>query len=653
MGRSAGIIGEKCHWAVLFFSIAGSAVLAVALGQDSGFDLLNYHYYSGFAFLYKPFGYDFAPAQIQSFHNPLMHVVSYVALANLPARAAAALFGAVQGLNFYLLFLISVILFSNLKYPFRFILSLTNAAAGFYGIASMTELGSTYGDNLVSIPVLVGLLLILRRLKTGCVSGRDAFVDLAVSGFLVGAALGLKFTAAAYGLAVLLAVPLVSWRERSLVRITAALWGGFIIGFAAAYGFWGARLYSTYGNPFFPYLNGIFRSAYFGPGNFLDERFFPATRLQALFYPFFFGQKNLLVSEVEFRDIRLALCYAAVILLTAVALVRFAGRAGRRAAHVPAERKDLCLAFLVLFFAISYIGWLRLSSIYRYLSVLELLAPAFLALTISRFSKRESSVLWASVVLSAAIIAAAAPVNFGHREFDDNLLKVQAPPIDGLENSLVLMTGYSPTAYIAASFPVSTRFARISSTFSTPGRNAFVDREISKITGAYDIRHTFAYIAGGEEIGLARLDSSAYGKRIDARSCYEVRSGSDNRGFLCGMEGSGIKSRQKPSPEVGYFPRYAESGNFRVEGRSEGEYLKLRIAGLSAMSLDILCTLDGEMMPPVRNWSLDSSTVLRVGPFSRAGEYRIVGIRDSGGPDPDLWIRADLEIRVDARLKRP
>ena len=649
MSGSGGTLQDKNHWAVLVVSIAGSAALAVALGQDSGFDLFNYHYYSGFAFLHKPFGYDFAPAQIQSFHNPLMHMASYVALANLPARAAAALFGAVQGLNVYLLFLISLILFSNLKNPFRFILSLANAVAGFYGIASITELGSTYGDNLVSIPVLMGLLLILRRLKTGSLSGKKALVDLAAAGFLVGASLGLKLTAAAYGLAVLLSVPIIFWRDRSRAHITAALWCGFIIGFAAAYGFWGAKLYATYGNPFFPYLNGIFHSPYFEPSNFLDERFFPATRLQTLFYPFFFIQTNRLVSEAEFRDIRLALCYTAVILLAAAALARFAGRARKRDAFVPAGREDFCLVFLLTFFAISYMGWLHLSSIYRYLSVLELLAPAFLALTVSRFFKRESLVFWSSIVLNAAIIAAASPINFGRQEFRNDLLKIEVPQVRELDKSIILMAAspHQPIAYIIPSFPASTRFARISSSFSIPGKNTYIDRKILNILASYDNSHTLAFVPDGEEIGLTRMDASAYGKRVDARSCYEVHSGSDNRGYLCGMEGIPIDSRQKPVPEVGYFPQYAEAGSIRVGVRSEGKYVKFRIAGLSAKSLDVLYTFHGEMMPPVRNWLADSPGTLSLGPLSRAGEYRILGIRDSGSSDPDLWIRVDVDVRLD------
>lgn len=46
-----------CHWFVLFLSMAAGAGIAVRLGQGNSFDVLNYHYYSGFALLHKPFNY--------------------------------------------------------------------------------------------------------------------------------------------------------------------------------------------------------------------------------------------------------------------------------------------------------------------------------------------------------------------------------------------------------------------------------------------------------------------------------------------------------------------------------------------------------------------------------------------------------------------
>lgn len=634
------------HWTILILSVTASAGLAVLLGQDGGFDLLNYHYYSGFSLLQKAFGYDFAPAQIQTFHNPLMHVFSYLALAHLSAKFAAALLGAVQGLNFYLVFRISQILFFDFSKTYRYLLGLSCAGAGYYGIASKTELGSTYGDNMVSILVLTGLLLAMRRLQTGWISSKRATAAFAAAGFLVGAAFGLKLTSAIYLLGLLLALPLSLLKTQHWGRVAMALACGSAIGFLAAYGYWGASLYWSYQNPFFPYLNQTFHSPYFDARNVVDDRFFPRSWQQILFYPFFFAQRNQWVSEIEFRDVRLALCYAAIILLSIVGLIRFTR--GKPSAAAAVASGDRCLLFMGIFFVISYMSWLRISSIYRYLSVLELIAPLFLALAIHRFLKKEPAVFLSSLALNLIIIASAVPINFGRAEFANDLLKLQVPRIRELDQSVVLMTGYEPTSYIVPSFPEGTRFVRLSSTFTTPGRNPFLSAEIRKILSRYEKHHTFAYIQNAQEIGPMRLDASAFGIKIDAQACYEVRSleRKQNRGYLCGVAGETMQTEALPVPEVRYSPQFIKAENVTFSGRVAGNYFNGQIEGIGSGLLDVLYELDGEMMPPIRTLSLNFSTRLNLGPLSRSGAYRIIGIRDSIRPEPDIWVPVDIQFRI-------
>jgi hypothetical protein len=637
---------EDRHWAILIVSVTASAGIATMLGQDAGFDLLNYHYYSGFSLLKKAFGYDFAPAQIQSFYNPLLHLLSYLTLANFSAKAAAALLGAFQGLNVYLVFRISQILFSEFSRIYRCLLGLSCACAGYYGIASKTELGATYGDNMVSILVLTGLLLVVRRLQTGWMSGKKATAVFAAAGFLVGAAFGLKSTAAIYLVGLLLALPLSLLKTRHWGRVTMALACGSAIGFLATYGFWGVNLYLSYQNPFFPYLNRTFRSPYFDISNFFDERFLPGNWHQTLFYPFFFAQRNQLVSEIEFRDIRLALCYAAVILLSVTGLVRF--MRGIRDVPSVVSSSNRCLLFMGLFYVVSYVGWLRLSSIYRYLNVLELVAPLFLALAIHRFLIKEAAVFLSSLTLNIIIIASAVPINFGRMEFANDLLKLQVPRIRELDQSIILMTGYEPTSYIVPSFPEKTRFVRISSTFVIPGRNRFLDAEIREILSRYDKRHTFAYVQNAQEIGLARLDASAYDIKIDSHSCFEVRSleRKQNRGYLCGVAGEDVPTEEMPVAEPRYSPKFAKVEDVKISGWAAGNYFSGQIEGVRSGLADILYELDGEMMPTIRRWPLDASTLLHLGPLSRNGNYRIIGVRDSVGPEPDVWVPVYAEFRI-------
>jgi len=633
------------YWTILILSMTVSAGLAIALGQDGGFDLLNYHYYSGFALLHKPFGYDFAPAQIQSFYNPLMHVFSYLTLAHLSAKSAAALLGAVQGINFYLVFRISQILFAGWGKRYRYILGLVCAGAGFYGIASKTEMGATYGDNVISIPVLAGLLLVLALLRMGEISGKKATAILASAGFLVGAAFGLKFTCAIYLLGLVLAYPLTIVRSRGWGQAATVLACGATIGFLATYGLWGTKLYSSFQNPVFPHMNEAFQSPYYESTNFFDDRFLPRNWQQTIFYPFFFMRNTRLVSEVNFRDVRLALCYVAIATLAATLLLNFRSRRETAAGD---NATDSCLIFLALFFAVSYAGWLRLSSIYRYLAVLELLAPAFLALTINRFLKKESAVLITTGALTVFMVAYASPISFGRMEFTNELLKVQVPQIGELDHSVVLLSGYEPIAFIVPSFPHHTRFVRVSSTFSTPGKNRFLDTEIQRILSGYDLRHRFAYVPNVQEIGQMRLDASAYGTKIDANSCYEIRSQDrgQNRGYLCGVAGEPMLTGEKPAPEIRYVPKFVQVEGVELSGSAESNFLNGRVQGIRTGVVDILYELDGELMPVIRRWALEDTRLIHLGPLSRDGNYRVIGIRDSNAPDPDTWIPVNIDFRI-------
>lgn len=640
---------KNYHWIVLFVSIAASAGIAVGLGQDVSFDLFNYHYYLGFAFLHKPFTYDLAPAQIQSFHNPLLHVLSFLALSSFPGKIAAASLGALQGLNFYLVFQISQTLLSGLKNPYRAVLSLSNAAVGFYGIASCTELGTTIGDNMVSILVLSGLWIVLRRLPSGRIQGSRSPIAFIFAGFLIGCASGLKMPASMYVLAVAFSAAIVFLKMRCFRSFIIPLCGGLMVGFLAAYAFWGYNLYSSFQNPFFPYLNKIFHSAYYDFENFRDTRFLPRNLNQIFFYPFAFIQKNRLAAEIEFRDLRFALCYIAVVLLAGICLFRFfkSGHKGERSGTD--KPHDFRLPFLTLFFFLSYIIWQQQSSMYRFLVVLEMLAPVFLALVISHFLRTKSLVFWSSMVLNLIIIAAAIPIQFQRQNFDDDFLKLQIPKIHELDESVVLMTGYEPISYIVPSFPANTRFVRLSSTYSTPGRNAFLDREIRKLLALYDREHTFSYIPAIDEIGLARLDTSFYGKMIDLHSCFEIRSGERNRGYLCRLSGSSIQEEENYAPELRSSRRFHKADSIQLDAHAVDRYIDCHITGIQADSVDILYTLNGETMSPARNWPMDSPSSLHLGPVNRSGTYGIIGIRDSSQAEPDLWIPVHASVRIDLK----
>ena len=666
--------GGGIHWLVLILAMAASAWAAVRLGQDVNFDVLNYHYYDGFAFLHKPFSYDFAPAQVQSFFNPLMHALSYLLLSSLPGKIAAVVLGAVQGINCYLVFQISETLFRRWRAPYRHILSLGNAAAGFYGAASLTELGTTFGDNLVSIMTLTGLLLLLRWLSADADRPQKSRFLPACSGAIIGIAFGLKLTVVTYVTGVSLALLTVLLLRRNRTKPLVAFYGCLALGFLAAYGFWGAHLYSDFRNPVFPYLNSVFRSPYYAPENTMDLRFLPRNLEQTLFYPFFLARKNHLASEIQFRDARLALCYAAVILLAGFGLLRRFGRAAAPRDRSVGPAPDSNLLFLTLFLAISYLAWQQLFSIYRYLAALELLAPTFLALALARLIHSRSLVLGLSLLLNMGICRSVIPADFGRQKFDDGFLRVRVPPVPGIDRSVILMVNDEPTSYVIPSFPRTTRFVRISSNFLSPGQNRKLEEIITGMLAPYDDSRTFVYLANPGEKEIARADLAFYGKELDDRSCWEIDSSTGNKGYLC-------RTRTLPRPETRpapapppksapspisvpspatvpippatRAPAFVKQPQVGLEvipseiqaGRDTVQY---HVIGLKAEAVDILYSIDGKQMPPIRKWALPAQNIIRIfaNGGTRRGLYHFIGIRDSAAADPNQWIELDVYATV-------
>ncbi len=648
--ETAGTIHMR--WPLLPAAMAVSAFFALRLGQDISWDVLNYHYYSGFAFLHKPFGYDFAPAQVQSFFNPLLHVITYLMLAHLPAVMTGAILGAIQGLNLYLIFEISEVFFRRWPGWYRHILSVGCAATGYYGTVTIFELGTTFGDNLVSILILTGLLLLLRYLLP---YGRSySRLPLFFAGVSIGVAFGLKLTTGVFAISIALAFPIslpLLWRDRA--RRTAVLYAGLALGFIAAYGAWGWQLFQEYRNPVFPYLNSLFRSPFYDLENTLDARFLPQTWQQVLFYPFYFAQKNQLVSEIQFRDARLALCYVAVLLVAGFGIYRrFRGTHTAFAGGNHPDR-DRHLLFLGLMFPISYILWQHISSIYRYIIVLELLAPAFLTLVLVHFLGRRLLTLGLSLVLNLFLCIAVIPADFGRQPYNDDFLRVTAPSIPDLDKSVVLMVGDEATSYMIPSFPPSTRFLRITSNFLFPGRNVRLDERIRAALSRYDDAHTFVLLASREEMGQAHLDTSYYGKKMNDRSCLEIGCPSGICGLLCPISTIPEPTGSEPSTPISSVTTLRKLEHVRLEvapaeAVAGKDTLIYQVIGLKASAVDMLYTLEGELMPPVRNWSLDAQQRIRVpiGAASRKGEYHIIGIRDSRDESSSEWIAVDARVRV-------
>lgn len=443
----------------LFFGL-----LALFLGQDANWDLRNYHLYNPFAFLHHRLDFDMVPAQVANFYNPLLHIPFYWAVMILPPMVTGFLIGAIQGLNFPILVGIarSVMGEEREHPPWHYYLA---AFLGLLGAGTLAELGTTFGDNLISLPLLGGLWLLLanfqnlRQEKTGRI-----LLIVAFAGILTGMAAGLKQPSATFAVgwcAAFLLLP-VPFSRRIVLAFCFGI--GVLAGIAITGGFWMHELWVHYGNPLFPYFNDLFRSPMGAADNYRDIHFLPPSLLESIFLPFLMVLNPFRVGEIEFRDLRFVLLILALITTTIFTL-----RRTTTDSHPPlTQQKGF---FFLTAIVVSYLVWLNIFAIYRYLLPLEMLAPVAIWLLIDRFPFRLPVRNMAILACMFIWLITLKPGNWGRASWGTDYFGVHPPTLADPANTMVLMTGVEPTAYVIPFFPEPVRFVRIESYFTGPSES--------------------------------------------------------------------------------------------------------------------------------------------------------------------------------------
>jgi hypothetical protein len=496
--------------------------LSLRLGQDVNFDLLNYHYYTGYAFLHGRTFEDVAPAGSQTFQPPLMHAFHYLGIAHLPPRVFGFLLGAIHGLNLPLVLVLGLLVLGSTTQLARG-LSLLAAVVGCLGPAAVSLLGTTFGDNLVSIPALGSLALVLWSAGR---SGTKATRALLAAGLLTGAAAGLKLTMAAYAIGLAAAVALLAWPKGAVVKHVGLLAAGGIAGFLPTAGFWDFQLWRRFGNPLFPFANATFRSEWQSVENFRDTRYMvhSAYDLVRPFVDTALGRSERLI-EIGMRDVRYLLLLAAFL---ACAGAFLAARAGLRPAREPlAERARALLAF----WAASYLAWALAFYTYRYAALLELTAPLLLFVLLSYLIPDRRALAAAATGAALLVVSTASVESWGRRPWQTPWLGLPVPALGLQPDSLFLMVG-QPSAYAIPSFREDARFVHLTAVerFQAPAAwNPLVERTLRDHRGPLLLLSNFEFSRAECE---ARAD--ALGLRHTAR-CEPVRNGA-LRFRLCELE---------------------------------------------------------------------------------------------------------------------
>ncbi len=504
---------------------AAFGVLAIAMGQDAGWDLRNYHFYNPYAFLHGRMDFDMVPAQVANFYNPLLYVPFYTMVSHLPPRAVGFLLGAVQGLNFPLLFTIVHHLLTPLHGRKAALFAFVIALAGVLGAGNISEIGTMSADNIVSLLILASILIVLVNSGQLAVERRAGVIAGVVgAGVMAGLAAGLKQPAVIFAVglcAAFLAVP-ASPKRRALYLLWFGL--GVLAGITMTGGYWMYNLWVKFGNPFFPYFNDLFQSPMATPGSYRDERFLPRGALEAVFFPVIFAKDPLHTAEIYFRDLRIPLLYGLLISLALHAFNRLrAPAADRHIAHGPVPSVfGFQARYLLAAGVVSYLAWLKLFAIYRYIVVIEMLAPLGIWLVLSRLLSDRRLRMAAGSMAMLLILAATRPCIWGRVPWSDDYFGVTPPALKDPGHTMVLMAGVDPMAYVIPFFPESVRFVRIQSYFTGPsdkpnGYDRLMHQLVDQQSGPLYILYR------SYEENAARAALRAYGLQLQDSHCLAMR----------------------------------------------------------------------------------------------------------------------------------
>ena len=504
---------------LIWISPVLAGLLSLHMGKSMAWDLLHYHYYNGYAFLNDRLNFDILPAVFHTFLNPALDVAFYEAVEMLPPRAVGFGLGVIHGANIILLFLCArrCSTVGRVSQQVPDLLPAFLAVSGFGSAAAMGTLGSWHHDLIASLFFLGALLILLRR-EGGMTLWRAAVA----AGLLVGIGLGLKLTLAPFVVATV-AAPLAGpgpVRDRFTACVLAGLGAG--AGLLISGGFWMARMYAEFGNPFFPFFNRLFASPFAGAGDGRDLRYLPASLWEYLVYPAIFSFDGDRISEAPWRDFRLLTAFVVAVCLVAVVVGnRLAGRRGKAERRLASSEN----ARLVLWTALlGYIGWLVLFSIHRYAVPLEMMAPLLLCIMLVALAGTKIGVA-VTVGCCLFLVATTQKADFARKDWgNDPFVGAEVPAAyKGLRDAVILMAGRSADAHFIPAFDPSNRFLRLDG-FDYDYR---ADDPFTRQAADVVARHSGPVLAmfRRDRRGQGAEDAfRAFGFAIDDASCATVES---------------------------------------------------------------------------------------------------------------------------------
>lgn len=440
--NATAISGREIFWRLALALVPG-LVLVLLRGVDTNWDLRNYHLYNPHAWWTGRMLLDIAPAQLQTWHNPLLDLPLYLlATSGLDMRWTSLWLTLPFATAIYLLLRLQDLLSPTA--PSR-TSQVVLALLALSGAATWSTIGNSMNDGFVAAALLGSLWLVL---KPDTSTARHWLL----AGLLAGAMMGLKLTASAYCLALAVTAIAASGTAQLRVQRVLGLGIGGLLGFLASYGWWGWKLWGLFGNPFFPYYNNLFKSPALALADYADDRFRAHGVTGVFELPFQLLQKSVSHSELYLRDPRLLIALAG-----SLVLVFWLHR------HAAQERLQARVRMVAVFVWSGFVLWALQYGIYRYVALLELLGVLALVLALQRLPQARGLTMVAALVLVS--VATSRP-DWGHSRHTVPRFGIAAMPVES--NAMVLVAGNEPVAYAVLGLPPDVPMVALANSIQIP-----------------------------------------------------------------------------------------------------------------------------------------------------------------------------------------
>jgi hypothetical protein len=441
------------------------------LGQDRNWDLFNYHLYNAFAFLHDKLHTDFAPAGMQTYFNPVLDLGYYLLNAYLPAPLVGFLMGVIHGLNFVLLLSIARKALPDLPAEDRYRVPLLLAVAGILTANFLSELGNTMGDDTTALFSLASLLVLLTYWHRLGSRSAKSFGIAVLGGLLVGLGMGLKLTNVVYAVALCAALLLFPATPFARVRLAFFFGIGVRVGLSLTSGYWLWKMWETFGNPVFPQFSSVFPNPLTPRVGVADTSWLPKSVFETVLWPFVFSLHSKRVGQATLHQWIWPVVYVLFWAWAIISGLRILRSSSRGKALDPRAR------YVIAFVALSYLLWIKLFSIYRYVVPMELLTPLVAFVLLTQLTSYVTARRIAAWTLSATtlVVVFGGVETWGHESWASQAFRAETPSLDSPQTTTAIIVGDDPAwGWLATLFPSTVAFTQIGGNF--PGTPLYDER---------------------------------------------------------------------------------------------------------------------------------------------------------------------------------